>query len=68
LSTATEATFKEALVQANSEKFVGWRLDGIHRKLLGDGKPEKRGYPYADDLGALLPWWDKRDRPEQSGE
>lgn len=62
LSAATEESFHEALVQANSDKFKGWRLDGILIELLKGEECEERGYPYADDLGALLPWWDKLDR------
>lgn len=59
LSIATEATFKEALSLANSERFKGWRLDSIHSEILGNDKPKRRDYPYADSLGALLPWWDE---------
>jgi hypothetical protein len=58
LSVATEDLFKQSLIQANSERFVGWRLDGILRELLGDCEHEKRAYPYAKELGTLLPWWD----------
>ena len=63
LSAATEATFKEAVLKSNSKEFWGWRLDGILGELLGDVEHEERGYPYADDLGRLLPWWDEMDQP-----
>jgi len=59
LSTATEVSFKESLAKANSDNFFGWRLDGIHRELIGERKCEERGYPYADSIGELLPWWDE---------
>lgn len=59
LLVATAASFKEALIQANSERFKGWRLDGVHRELFGE--PEQRKYPFADDFGALLPWWNELD-------
>jgi hypothetical protein len=62
LSAATGKSFRNALLQANSKEFTGWRLDGIHQELLKGEESEKRGYPYADDLGALLPWWDGMDR------
>lgn len=58
ITTATESTFKEALIIANSEKYTGWRLDGIHSDLFGGVEHEKREYPYKDDLKSLLPWWD----------
>ncbi len=64
LSAATEGTFRNALCQANSDKFAGWRLDGILRDLLEDKDREGRGYPYTDNLGELLPWWDKMDRSD----
>lgn len=62
LSAATEANFKEALIRANSKEYTGWRLDGILQDLLDDSAPEARGYPFSDDLGELLPWWDDMGR------
>ncbi len=59
LSAATEKTFREAVIKSATDKFLGWRLDSVMKELLGDTVPEKRGYPYADDLGTLLPWWDE---------
>jgi len=57
LPTATENTFKEALNAANAEQYVGWRLDSIHEDLLREREFETKPYPYADELGSLLPWW-----------
>jgi hypothetical protein len=65
LTAATEKTFREALLQANSKKFKGWRLDSILREILEGEQIEERRYPYAADLGALLPWWDEMDRFDQ---
>ncbi len=69
LSTATESSFKKALSAANSEKYKGWRLDGIHSDLLKADEQKERRYPFTDDIGILLPWWDEMDRndiPAQS--
>lgn len=60
LSVATEKTFREALIKAGSEEFLGWRLDVIHSKLVCEVKCEERAYPFANELGKLLPWWDER--------
>ncbi len=57
LTTATEATFKEALDKANSKDFLGWRLDAILRALQGGSETEQRKYPFSEDMGRLLPWW-----------
>lgn len=59
LSTSTEATFMEALRLSNTEKYWGWRLDGVHNNLVADTKHPKRKYPFANELGKLLPWWDE---------
>lgn len=59
LSASTEGSFLQALKLSNTEKFSGWRLDGVHSDLLGGTVPSKRGFPFADDLGQLLPWWDE---------
>lgn len=59
LSVATEETFKEALTQANLEKFLGWRLDGVLQKITEGDEVEGRDYPFAGDLGGLLPWWNE---------
>ena len=57
LSSASEVTFKEALAVANSEKYSGWRIDTIHKDLLGQRVPQKREYAFASKQGQLLPWW-----------
>lgn len=59
LSKATELTFLEALRLSNTEKYWGWRLDGIHNDLVADTSHPKRDYPFADELGKLLPWWNE---------
>ena len=61
LSEATSATFKQALLAANSDKYAGWRLYDILRELVGKDAREVRAYPYAKDIGTLLPWWDETD-------
>jgi len=66
LSSATEITFKEAVKKANSKEFEGWRLDGVLREMIQDKGHPDREYPYADDLGKLLPWWDDMDRSERT--
>lgn len=60
LSAATPTSFKQALIESNSDKRMGWRLDTLFVDENGNDLPEKRGYPYADELGLLLPWWDER--------
>ena len=60
LSVATEETFRKALTQAGSEEFLGYRLDIIHSKLVNEIECKKRAYPFKNELGKLLPWWDER--------
>ena len=62
LSVATEETLKASISNAISEKYLGWRLDGVHRDLFKDRKLEMRKYPFANELGTLLPWWDELDK------
>lgn len=57
LGAATEETFIESLVASVSEKYVGWRIDSIHKDILGERKPQGKDYPFAVELGKLLPWW-----------
>ncbi len=59
LSTATEATFTQALKLSNTEKFWGWRLNDVHEGLITGKKHPEREYPFSKELGELLPWWDK---------
>lgn len=57
LSTSIGTTFLEALNAANSKKYFGWRLDGIHRDLQKDNEYEENGYPFVGDIVRLLPWF-----------
>jgi hypothetical protein len=50
-----KASFTAALIESNSDTRIGWRLDTMFCGANGDDLPEKRGYPYADDLGRLPP-------------
>lgn len=59
LSVSTEATFLQALKQSNTEKYWGWRLDAVHNDLIKGSSHPKRRYPFSDNLGQLLPWWDE---------
>ncbi|NSY39310.1 hypothetical protein [Leisingera sp. ANG59] len=59
LTVATEESFKKALLTSVSDEFAGWRLDGVFRELLAGAEREKRSFPYVDELGSLLPWWDE---------
>lgn len=59
LSISTEATFLQALKQCNTEKYWGWRLDSVHSDLINGTSHPKRKYPFSDELGQLLPWWDE---------
>lgn len=61
LSTSTEATFMQALKLCNTEKYWGWRLDSVHNDLVTGTKHPQRKYPFAEELGTLLPWWDEMD-------
>ncbi|MEQ6202687.1 hypothetical protein ABMC88_06490 [Sulfitobacter sp. HNIBRBA2951] len=62
LTVVSEASFKEALISSNTTEFLGWRLDTIAHKLPVEADKDKRRYPFADDLGRLLPWWEDRGR------
>jgi hypothetical protein len=64
LSTATESTFMEALIAANSEKFLGWSLNRVHKETLNERQLQKRSYPFTEKLGCLLPWWDELDKDD----
>ena len=59
LSVSTEATFLQALRQSNTEEYWGWRLDGVHNDLIEGTSHPKRKYPFSNELGHLLPWWDE---------
>lgn len=59
LSVSTEATFLQALKLSNTEKYWGWRLDSVHDDLIKGRSHPKRNYPFSDELGQLLPWWDE---------
>ncbi len=59
LSTATEATFTQALKLSNTEKFSNWQLNLVHDDLIAGKKHPERKYPFSKELGKLLPWWDK---------
>lgn len=69
LSTSTEATFLQALKSSSTEKYWGWRLDGVHDDLVADTAHPNREYPFADELGKLLPWWDElgEERADRGG-
>ena len=62
LSTSTEATFMQALKLCNTEKYWGWRLDSVHNDLVSGTKHPQKKYPFAKELGTLLPWWDEMGR------
>ncbi len=59
LSVSTEQSFLEALKQSNDKQYEGWRIDGVHRDIVGSAKINSKPYPFADKLGDLLPWWDE---------
>lgn len=61
LSAATETLFSQTLAAAATEKFAGYRLNGVLREVLGGTKVVVRDYPYEPVLGKLLPWWDQID-------
>lgn len=61
LSTSTETTFIQALKSSNTEKYWGWRLDGVHNDLVAGTAHPSRDYPFVNELGKLLPWWDELD-------
>ena len=69
LSTSTESTFLQALKSSNTEKYWGWRLDGVHDDLVAGTAHPNRDYPFADELGKLLPWWDElgEERADRRG-
>ena len=60
LAQANEATFLDAISEGAGES-IGWMLDSVHERVLGDTTPTRKGFPYADDMGKLLPWWDAFD-------
>lgn len=59
LSVSTEATFSQALKRSNTERYRGWRLDGIHNDLIEGTPHPNRDYPFSGELGKILPWWDE---------
>lgn len=59
LAFSTENTFSQALRQSNTERYMGWRLDSVHNDLIKGTLHPKRGYPFSDELGKMLPWWDE---------
>lgn len=59
LSTSTEATFLQTLKSSNTDKYRGWLLDSVHADLVKGTVHPSRDYPFADELGKLLPWWDE---------
>lgn len=69
LSKSTEVTFLQALKSSNTEKYRGWRLDGVHDDLVAGTAHPNRDYPFADELGKLLPWWDElgEERSDRGG-
>lgn len=65
LSRATAETFLKAVSTSSTSEFRGWRLNGIFDRVIEDHKKQKREYPYKNELGKLLPWWDKVEAAKQ---
>lgn len=59
LSMSTEASFIQALGLTKAQKYRGWRLDSVLKDLVGNSQHPKKKYPFSDELGNLLPWWDE---------
>ncbi|SHF74506.1 hypothetical protein SAMN05444273_11132 [Litoreibacter ascidiaceicola] len=57
LATADEDAFLAAVAEGANE-CIGWMLDGVHKRLMGDDMPRGEKYPFAHRLGEVLPWWD----------
>lgn len=55
LVTATNASFRAALVRATQEERLGWMLSSVHEEVAAPSAP-RRKYPF-DDLDKILPWW-----------
>ena len=58
LQTATIASFRAAVAIAASEERRGWLLSSIHREVRDLDRPIA-SYPFSDQLGNLLPWWNE---------
>lgn len=56
LERATSASFISAVRAAAVEPHKGWMLQNVHRDLEPDAR-RQRDYPFADQLGSVLPWW-----------
>lgn len=66
LSTSTEETFLHALQISNTDRYCGWRLDGVQNDLIAGTEHPKRAYPFAGELGKLLPWWEEMDHYKEA--
>jgi hypothetical protein len=60
LGGADEAQFLADLRLASEGRYAGWLLPNIHRQEVGE-PGVYRPYPFANRIGEVLPWWDKRD-------
>lgn len=57
LSTATEASFTELLLEANKSSFSGWNLDMIHENVSSYDKTVDREFPFAAEMDTVVPWF-----------
>jgi len=58
LIQANSKTFLQAVRAASSSKFKGWMLANVHDNFA-DPNYAKKPYPFRDDMGKVLPWWDE---------
>lgn len=58
LRKAGEADFGMALERATRPDRKGWRLAELHGEVVNREEVEPRSYPFEENLGAVLPWWD----------
>lgn len=56
LQTGNPASFMKALEEGTRGDKLGWLLSTIHKE---NDLPE-RPYPFKDEIGEVLPWWNRR--------
>ena len=55
---ATDASFKAALVRSSAPERSGYLFSTVHDEI-DVPKAEFKPYPFTEDLGKILPWWDE---------
>lgn len=65
LIRATPASFLTAVNRRSDEDRRGYLLVTVHDEFVQPDQPEKP-FPFGDDIGRLLPWWDLVEQAKHS--